>query len=78
MIFMSGCICYNHIQPLDLRRIKMVVKIKYKGEEVYQCEECKLIYKDKKWAKECEKWCKENHTCNVEITKHRLKEKEQK
>jgi hypothetical protein len=56
----------------------MVVKRKYKGEEVYQCEECKLIYKDKKWAKECEKWCKENHTCNVEITKHRIREKEQK
>jgi len=38
----------------------------------YQCEECKLIYKDKSVAKKCEKWCKENKSCNLEITKYAL------
>ena len=40
------------------------------GKEYYQCQECKLIYKDKKLAKKCEKWCKENKSCNLKITKY--------
>lgn len=36
----------------------------------YQCEECKLIYKEKDWAKKCQVWCKEHHSCNLEIIKH--------
>ena len=39
----------------------------------HQCEECKLLYKDKKWAERCERWCTENKSCNLEITKHALK-----
>jgi len=44
----------------------MVKKIENK----YQCEECKFFYKDKEWAEKCEKWCKENHSCNLDIIKH--------
>ncbi len=48
----------------------MVKKIK---ESRYQCEECKFIYSDKKWAEKCERWCKKHHSCNLEITKHAVK-----
>lgn len=36
----------------------------------YKCPECKLLYKEKKWAKKCEAWCKEHKSCNLEITRH--------
>ena len=51
----------------------MVKKIDKKGEEYYQCEECKLIYKERKWAEKCENWCKKNKSCNLKITKHAKK-----
>ncbi len=38
--------------------------------ELWICEECFLAYKEKKWAVECEEWCKKYRTCNIEITKH--------
>jgi len=44
----------------------MVKKIK----ELYQCEECKLLYEDNSWAKKCEDWCKTHGTCNIEIIEH--------
>lgn len=39
----------------------------------YICGECGLRYKEKEWAEKCEAWCKEKKSCNIEITKHRLK-----
>lgn len=45
-----------------------MVKIKKKDKEVYYvCEECGYLYKEKKWAKKCEAWCKEHQSCNLEI-----------
>ena len=41
----------------------------------YQCEECKFYYKERLWAKKCEAWCKKHKSCNIEITKHSVKEK---
>lgn len=41
--------------------------------KVYQCEECKLFYKEEKIAQECEKWCKEHKSCNLEIIKQAVK-----
>ncbi len=38
-------------------------------ENLYQCKECGLHYKDKELAERCEVWCAEHKTCNVEITK---------
>lgn len=46
----------------------MTKKIK----NVYECNDCKLIYKNKKDAKKCEEWCKKNNSCNLEITKHAI------
>lgn len=42
-------------------------------EECYECPECGLSYKDKEWADKCEAWCKENHSCNLEIIDHAIK-----
>lgn len=36
----------------------------------YECPECHLKYKDKEWAEKCEAWCREHHSCNLEIIKH--------
>ena len=45
------------------------------GGKLYQCPECKLWYEDKKWAEKCEAWCKEHHTCNIEIISHAEEQK---
>lgn len=37
---------------------------------IYQCPECRLKYKEKEWADKCEAWCRDNHSCNLEITAH--------
>jgi len=34
-----------------------------------------MAYTDKKKAYECEEWCEKHKSCNLEITKHSLKEK---
>jgi len=40
---------------------------------LYECEECHLFYEDAKWAEKCEEWCIEHKSCNLEITKHAIK-----
>ena len=40
---------------------------------LYQCGECKLVYKSKRLAEKCEQWCKKHKSCNLEITKHAIK-----
>ena len=42
---------------------------------VYQCEECGLHYDEREWAEKCEAWCREHHTCNLEIIAHAQEEK---
>ena len=49
--------------------VKETIKV---NQRVYECEECKLLYRDKKWAEKCEDWCRKNHSCNLSITKHTL------
>lgn len=48
----------------------MVKAIKEKNKELYQCEECGFHYESKELAEKCEEWCKEHHSCNLEITAH--------
>lgn len=43
------------------------------NKKLYICEECGFVYKEKEWAEKCEKWCREKHSCNIEITKHAVK-----
>ncbi len=40
---------------------------------LYKCEECGLMYKSKKITEKCQKWCKENKSCNLKITKFAVK-----
>jgi len=40
----------------------------------FQCEECKLWYKEKQLAEKCEIWCKENKSCNLETTAHAIRD----
>lgn len=47
-------------------------------DNVWQCDICGYQYEDsstafttgKEWAEKCEAWCKEHHSCNLEITAH--------
>ena len=44
----------------------------FKDKKIYECEECKLRYKNRKYAKKCEEWCKKNKSCNIDITKYAI------
>lgn len=39
----------------------------------YKCTICGLKYKEKRWAKKCEEWCKKYKSCNLEIIQHAIK-----
>lgn len=51
----------------------MVTIQKQNNHEVYQCEECKLWYREKEIAQKCQAWCKEHKSCNLEIIKHAIR-----
>ena len=46
--------------------------------KLFQCKECGLYYKTKEMVQKCELWCKKHKSCNLEITKHALKTKNEK
>lgn len=50
----------------------MVKEIKKDGKTHHVCEECGFAYEQKEWAEKCQQWCKENQSCNLEITQHAL------
>lgn len=52
--------------------VQMVKRIIKQGKAYFQCEECKFLYKDKKWAEKCEAYCKNYNSCSLEITKHAI------
>ena len=56
----------------------MVKKEIIKGKTYYQCEICKFYYKEEKWAKKCEIWCDENHSCNIDLVKYAVDIEEEK
>ena len=47
----------------------MTQTIQQNSKTYHQCSECKLLYPKKKFAEECEAWCREHKTCNTEIMK---------
>jgi len=53
-----------------------MVQIIKKTKEYYQCGECHMQYEEKEWAEKCETWCKEHHSCNLEIIAHAVKEED--
>ncbi len=48
----------------------MVKKVSKNNKTYYMCEECDMLYKEKELAEKCEAFCKEYHSCSIEITKH--------
>lgn len=46
--------------------------------KLFQCPECGLHYTDEAIAKQCEAWCKQYKSCNLEITKFSEEAKAQK
>ena len=50
----------------------MNTKSKIENNRLYECPECHLNYKEKGWMDKCEAWCKERHSCNLEITAHAI------
>jgi hypothetical protein len=44
---------------------------------IYVCPVCFLKYREKKWADACEKWCRDNNTCSVEICSHAVHDEAQ-
>lgn len=46
----------------------MAKQIEKEGETLFQCEECGFHYEKREWANECEAWCRERQSCNLEIT----------
>jgi len=42
---------------------------------IFQCEECKLFYKEKSIAEKCQAWCKKHKSCNIEIIKYSVSAK---
>jgi len=51
----------------------MVKKVTKQRKEYFQCEECSFLYEEKEWAEKCEVYCKEKHSCSMDITKHAVK-----
>ena len=41
-----------------------------KNSYLYSCPECGFLYKEKKWALECQKWCEKHQSCNLDIIRH--------
>jgi hypothetical protein len=40
------------------------------GSKIYVCPECGYEFMDKEWMEKCQKWCSQNHSCNLDIIKH--------
>lgn len=48
----------------------MVKEIEHKGKTYFQCEACKMYYKDKEIAQKCEDFCNKHKSCNTELISH--------
>lgn len=48
----------------------MVQIITDEGQALYECEECHFRYRDRVWAQQCQAWCAEHKSCNLEIITH--------
>lgn len=48
----------------------MVRETHVRGETLYVCEFCGLLYKEKYWAQRCEAYCKEHNACSLDIMQH--------
>ena len=49
----------------------MVKKLK----NLFLCEECKMMYREKSLTEKCEEWCKKYKSCNMDIVKYAVRMK---
>jgi len=52
---------------------KLKKVIKKLSSKKYVCSECGLAYKEKRWMKKCEVWCKKYKSCNLDIIDYAIK-----
>lgn len=52
----------------------MVQEVHKDNETLYTCTECGFKYREQERAKQCEAWCKEHQSCNIEITKYAVEQ----
>lgn len=52
---------------------EILKKNKNKNKKVFQCEECKFLYKNKETAEKCQDWCSKHKSCNLKIIKYAVK-----
>lgn len=55
----------------------MVRTISRDDKNLYQCQACGFHYVSKETAEKCEAWCKRTNSCNLEIIKNAIENKEQ-
>ncbi len=48
----------------------MVKELEKEGKNLFECEECRMLYKERELAKKCQDWCSKHHSCNIEIIRH--------
>lgn len=46
----------------------MVRKVSVNRIDGFACEECGFVYKDRKTAVSCEKYCSKHHACSLAMT----------
>lgn len=56
----------------------MNAQSKKENTQLNECPECHLNYKEKEWMNKCEAWCKEHHSCNLEIIAHAIENRKKK
>jgi len=74
--FETGATIIEHTENINWDALKK--EIEALGEyavlipdiKLFACPECHLEYADETWANKCESWCKEHHSCNLDIIKH--------
>ena len=48
----------------------MVKEKNISGKTLYICEACGFAYEQKERAQQCQAWCEEHNSCNLDITQH--------
>lgn len=54
----------------------MVKEVQKDNKVEYVCEACAYRYATRELAGQCEEWCTEHHSCNLEITAQGMPPKE--
>ena len=63
---------YNFFNGLSFLFSRNFKSMNVQKENLYQCFECGLKYKEKEWADKYQAQCVKYKSCNLEIIKHAL------